>query len=78
MRRVDDLSQKEVAARLGVTQKTVEKHVIKGMQLLAEAMFGTAIRKQRRRRRTDKAVADVESAYIESGNHAVGKEPDHG
>ena len=38
MRRVDDLPQKEVAARLGVTQKTVEKHVIKGMQLLADAM----------------------------------------
>ena len=38
MRRVDDLPQKEVAARLGVTQKTVEKHIMKGMQLLAQAM----------------------------------------
>lgn len=38
MRRVDDLPQKEVAARLGVTQKTVEKHVMRGMQLLADAM----------------------------------------
>lgn len=39
MRRVDDLPQKEVAARLGVTQKTVEKHIMKGMRLLAEAMI---------------------------------------
>jgi len=38
LRRVDDLPQKEVAARLGVTQKTVEKHIMKGMRLLAAAM----------------------------------------
>src|ERR1700729_1597446 len=39
MRRVDDLPQKEVAARLGISQKTVEKHVMKAMKLLAAAMF---------------------------------------
>jgi RNA polymerase sigma factor (sigma-70 family) len=39
MRRVDDLPQKEVATRLGISQKTVEKHVMKGMKLLAAAMF---------------------------------------
>ena len=38
MRRVDDLPQKEVAQRLGVTEKTVEKHVMKGMKLLADAL----------------------------------------
>jgi RNA polymerase sigma-70 factor (ECF subfamily) len=37
MRRVDELSQKEVAQRLGITEKTVEKHVMKGMKLLAAA-----------------------------------------
>jgi RNA polymerase sigma-70 factor (ECF subfamily) len=42
MRRVDDLSQREVAARLGITQKTVEKHVMKGMRLLAEALSSSA------------------------------------
>jgi RNA polymerase sigma factor (sigma-70 family) len=41
MRRVDDLSQKEVAARLSISQKTVEKHVMKGMKLLAAAMHRT-------------------------------------
>lgn len=39
MRRVENLPQKEVAIRLNVTQKTVEKHVMKGMRLLAEALF---------------------------------------
>ena len=38
LRRVEDMSQKEVAERLGVAQKTVEKHVMKGMKLLAAAM----------------------------------------
>jgi RNA polymerase sigma factor (sigma-70 family) len=39
LRRVDDMPQKEVAERLGVTQKTIEKHVMKGMKLLAAALF---------------------------------------
>ena len=38
MRRVDDLPQKEVAILLGISQKTVEKHVMKGMKLLAQAL----------------------------------------
>jgi RNA polymerase sigma factor (sigma-70 family) len=39
LRRVADLPQKEVATRLSITQKTVEKHVMKGMKLLAQALF---------------------------------------
>jgi hypothetical protein len=35
------MPQKEVAERLGVTQKTIEKHVMKGMKLLAAALFRT-------------------------------------
>lgn len=43
MRRVDELPQKEVAERLGITEKSVEKHVMKGMKLLATAFrSGTA------------------------------------
>jgi RNA polymerase sigma factor (sigma-70 family) len=38
LRRVDDLPQKEVAILLGISQKTVEKHVMKGMKLLAQAL----------------------------------------
>ena len=40
MRRVEALPQKEVAARLGVTQKMVEKHLAAGMKRLAAALFG--------------------------------------
>lgn len=38
LRRVDNLSQKEVATQLGVAQKTVEMHLTKGMRLLARAI----------------------------------------
>lgn len=41
MRRIDDLSQKEVAARLGLSEKTVEKHIMKGMKRLTDAVFGS-------------------------------------
>jgi RNA polymerase sigma-70 factor (ECF subfamily) len=43
MRRVDELPQQEVATRLGISQKTVEKHVMKGMRLLADALFGSTL-----------------------------------
>lgn len=39
LRRVEGLSQKEVAQRLGVTEKTIEQHVSKGARLLAELML---------------------------------------
>ena len=41
LRRVDELAQKDVAVRLGITQKVVEKHVMRGMKLLAAALFRT-------------------------------------
>jgi len=40
LRRVDGLSQKEVASKLGITAKTVEKHVARGVRLLADSLFG--------------------------------------
>ena len=40
LRRVEQLSLKEVAMRLGITEKTVEKHIAKGMRLLADALHG--------------------------------------
>jgi RNA polymerase sigma-70 factor (ECF subfamily) len=39
LRRVEELSQKEVALRLGISEKTVEKHIAKAMRLLADALF---------------------------------------
>lgn len=40
LRRVEEISQKEVAERLGISFKTVEKHVAKGMRLMTEHLFG--------------------------------------
>ena len=39
LRRVEELSQRDVASRLGISEKTVEKHIAKGMRLLADALF---------------------------------------
>src|SRR3546814_901031 len=40
LRRVEELPQNEVAARLGISQKTVEKQVAKGVRLLAGHFYG--------------------------------------
>jgi RNA polymerase sigma factor (sigma-70 family) len=45
LRRVDELSQKEVASRLNISEKTVESHVVKGTRLLADVLFGRNVRK---------------------------------
>src|SRR5690606_16263006 len=41
LRRVEDLSQKEVAVRMGITEKTVEKHLAKGMRLMADGFYAS-------------------------------------
>lgn len=41
LRRVEELPQKEVAFRLGISEKTVEKHVAKGVRLIAEYFHGS-------------------------------------
>jgi RNA polymerase sigma-70 factor (ECF subfamily) len=38
MRKVEGISQKEVAKRMGITIETVENQVAKGMRLLAQAL----------------------------------------
>ena len=58
LRRIEGLSQKEIAARLGIAEGTVEKHVTLGMRALAEALAGSGIEAAtdwlaRNRRRTD-------------------------
>ncbi len=42
MRRIDEVPQREVARRLGLSEKSVEKHVMKGMKRLTDAVFGAA------------------------------------
>jgi RNA polymerase sigma factor (sigma-70 family) len=43
MRKVEGLSQREVAQRLNIVEETVEKHVARGMQFLAKSLFGNDI-----------------------------------
>jgi RNA polymerase sigma factor (sigma-70 family) len=40
LRRVEHLSRKKVADRLGITEKTVDGHLTKGLRRLANVMFG--------------------------------------
>ena len=40
LRRVEELPQKDVALRLGISGKTVEKHLAKGMHLIADHLYG--------------------------------------
>ena len=42
LRRVQEMSQKEVAAQLGITEKTVEKQIAKGARVIADYVYGTA------------------------------------
>lgn len=42
MRRIEDLPQKEIASRLGIAEATVEKHLVRGISLLADALYGAA------------------------------------
>jgi RNA polymerase sigma-70 factor (ECF subfamily) len=51
LRRVEELSQKEVAARMGIGEKTVEKQVAKGMRLIAEYFYGSSSSALHSRRR---------------------------
>lgn len=53
LRRVEELPQKEVASRLGITEKTVEKHVAKGVRMIAEHFYGGEQRAEGSRRATE-------------------------
>lgn len=40
LRKVENLAQKAIAQRLGIREATVEKHVSRGMRMLADRLFG--------------------------------------
>lgn len=45
LRRIEGLSQREAAARLGMQEGTLESHLCRGIRALADAMFGTSVPK---------------------------------
>lgn len=43
LRKVEGMSQREVAAEMGITEDTVEKQIMKGMRAIADALFARGI-----------------------------------
>jgi DNA-directed RNA polymerase specialized sigma24 family protein len=43
MRKIDGLSQREVATQLGITEDTVERQVSRGVRALADAMLCSGV-----------------------------------
>jgi RNA polymerase sigma factor (sigma-70 family) len=41
LRKIDGLSQREVAKKMGITEDTVERQVSKGVRLLAKSLYGS-------------------------------------
>jgi RNA polymerase sigma-70 factor (ECF subfamily) len=58
LRRVKELSQKEVADRLGLTEKTIEKHLRTGARQLAHYMRENALSPRTFANETDEADHD--------------------
>jgi RNA polymerase sigma factor (sigma-70 family) len=67
LRRVKELSQKEVADRLGLTEKTIEKHLRTGARQLAHYMRENALSPRTFANETDEA--DHDEARREHGTH---------
>jgi RNA polymerase sigma factor (sigma-70 family) len=40
LRKIEGLSQREVAKQMGISEGTVEQHLFRGVQVLADALFG--------------------------------------
>lgn len=57
LRRVAELSQKEVARRLGIGERTVETHLMKGMKALADTLYGGGMAGEDHWRKTGKENA---------------------
>jgi RNA polymerase sigma factor (sigma-70 family) len=60
MRRVEDLPQKVIARKLGIAEATVEKHLVRGVRLLADALYGS---QQSAPRATDDPAAASEPSH---------------
>ena len=41
LRKIEGLSQREVARRMGISEETVEHHVVKGIRILAKSVYGS-------------------------------------
>lgn len=58
MRKVEGISQKQVAERLGITEGAVEKQITKGIRKLAHALFGGQAHQRRAEEPSETQVDD--------------------
>lgn len=49
LRKVEGLSQREIATRMGITESTVEQHLTKSMRALANILYGKPVRSWRKK-----------------------------
>lgn len=66
LRKVEGLSQREIAKRMGISENTVEKHVGKGLRLLMQALA----------RNTDVTTSQATRVQEEGWNRHVQTKPD--
>lgn len=48
LRKVDGLSRREIAERMGVTERTVNRHIAEGMRALADMLYSEAAELRRK------------------------------
>ncbi|HET6396846.1 MAG TPA: sigma-70 family RNA polymerase sigma factor [Pseudoxanthomonas sp.] len=68
LRRVEELSQKDVAQRLGISGRTVEKHLAKGMRLIADHLYGSGGQSARAPVRLPREAGDAEPGHGQQGD----------
>lgn len=68
LRRVKELSQREVADHMGLAEKTIEKHLRLGVRLLAQALRMQALPTQARERAAN--AREVDESEHGHGQHA--------
>ncbi|HTO42081.1 MAG TPA: RNA polymerase sigma factor [Rhizomicrobium sp.] len=47
LRKIEGLSHREIAQRMGISEKTVDRHLADGVTALADALFGEGVRRPR-------------------------------
>ena len=67
LRRIEGLSQKETAQRLGISEKTVEKYMSRGVCLLME-LFGRGGKSRTRPSNSDEEASVEDSEIVRSEN----------
>ena len=69
LRKVEGLSQRDIAARMGISESTVEKHVAKSLRLLMIALGRSGKTDARASRRTEVRTEELNDDARDKPNH---------